>query len=87
MCCRAASQHSCQLIFENVSFLRRFGLARSQVEYSNMWKQMSEADQQAKWSFVTEILQVSLHCLKREGPAAISAVLGDEQTQMPTTRV
>ena len=37
-----------------------------------MWKQMSEADQQAKWSLVTEILQVSLRCLKREGPAAKS---------------
>ena len=56
--CRGVTQHSCQLLFENVSFLRRFGLPRSQVEYSNVWNRLSDAEQAAKWSSITTILQV-----------------------------
>lgn len=55
---RGAAQHSCQLLFENVSFLRRFGLPRSQVEYSNVWNRLSDAEQASKWSSITKILQV-----------------------------
>ncbi|KAL0037183.1 hypothetical protein WJX79_004360 [Trebouxia sp. C0005] len=50
-------QHSCQLLFENVSFLRQFGLPCSEIEYSNMWERLSEADQQAKWNFTTDVLR------------------------------
>jgi len=59
ICFRVTHQHSCQLLFENVSFLRQFGLPRSQLEYSNMWDRLSEADQQAKWDFIADVLQAS----------------------------
>ena len=55
---RGVAQHSCQLLFENVSFLRRFGLPRSQVEYSDVWNRLSDTEQGAKWSSITKILQV-----------------------------
>ena len=52
------AQHSCQLLLENVSFLRRFGLPRSEADYANAWNKLSEAEQVTKWTSITDALQV-----------------------------
>lgn len=57
--CREPAQHSCQMLFGNVSFFQRFGPPRSQKEFSDIWASMSDDEQASRISIVAGTLQVA----------------------------